>query len=190
MRGSLYLSMLYPIWPLPPSLSLLITSSLFSVSLSLSILLCTFIHFSFSVQFSSSVMSYSLWPHERQHTRLPCPSPTPRVHPNPCPSSQWCHPTISSSVVPFSSCPQSFPASGSFQMSQLSASGGQSIGVSASTSVLPMNTKDWSPLGWTGWIFLQSKGLSRVFSNTTAQKHQFFCTQLSLFFRVHIHVIT
>ena len=98
-----------------------------------------------------SVMSNSLWPHEPQHTRPPCPSPTARVHPNPCPFSQWCHATISSSVVPFSSCPQSFPPSGSFKMSQLFPSGGQSIGVSASTSVLPMNTKDWSPLGWTGW---------------------------------------
>ena len=129
------------------------------------------------VQFSRSVVSDSLWPREPQHTRSPCPSPTARVYSNPCPLSRWCHPTISSSVIPFSSCPQSFPASGSFQMSQLFASGGQSIRVSASTSVLPMNTQDWSPLGWTGWI-LQSKGLSRVFSNTTVQKHQFFCTQL------------
>ena len=112
--------------------------------------------------------------------RPPCPSPTPRVHPNIRPLSRWCHPAISSSVVPFSSCPQSFPASGSFQMSELFTSGGQSIGVSASTSVLPMNTQDWCPLGWTGWISSQSKGLSRVFSNTTVQKHQFFCTQLSL----------
>ena len=103
----------------------------------------------------------TLRPHEPQHTRPPCPSPTPRVHPNPCPLSGWCHPTILSSLVPFSSCPQSFPASGSFQMSQLFASGGQSIGVSASKSVLPMNTQDWSPLGWTGWISLLSKGLSR-----------------------------
>ena len=126
-----------------------------------------------SVQFSRSVMSDSLRPHEPQHARPPCPSPTPGVHPNPCQSSQWRHPTISSSVVPFSSCPQSFPTSGSFQMSQFFSSGGQSIGVSASTSVLPMNTQ-WSPLGWTGWISLQSKGLSRVFSNTTVQKHQFF----------------
>ena len=133
-----------------------------------------------SVQFSLSVVSNSLWPHELQHARPPCPSPTPRVHPNPCPSSWWCHPIISSSVVPFSSCPQSFLASGSFQMSQLFASGGQSIGVSASTSVLPMNTQDWSPSEWTGWISLQSKGLSRVFSNTTVQKHQFFGAQLSL----------
>ena len=136
-------------------------------------------HFS-SVLFSRSVVSDSLWPHGPQHSRLPCPSPTPRVHPNPGPLSQWCHPTISSSVIPFSSCLQSFPASGSFQMSQLFASGGQRIGVSASTSVLPMNTKDWSPLGWTGWTSLQSKGLSRVFSNTTLQKHRFFSAQLSL----------
>ena len=132
------------------------------------------------IQFSHSVVSNSLWPHEPQHTRAPCPSPTPGVCPNSCPLSRWCHPTISSSVVPFSSCPQSFLASGSFQMSQLFASGGQSIGVSASTSVLPMNTQDWSLLGWTGWISLQSKGLSRVFSNTTVQKHQFFSAQLSL----------
>ena len=133
-----------------------------------------------AIQFSCSVVPNSLRPHEPQHTRAPCPSPTPGVHPNPCPLSQWCHPTISSSVIPFSSCPQSFPASRSFQMSQLFAWGGQSIGVSASTSVLPMNTQDWSPLGWTGWISWQSKGLSRVFSNTKAQKHQFFCAQLSL----------
>ena len=119
-----------------------------------------------SVQFSHSVASDSLQPHEPQHARPPCPSPTCGVHPNPWPLGRWCHPTISSSVIPFSSCPQSFPASGSFQMSQLFESGGQSIGVSASTSVLPMNTQDWFPLGWTGWISLQSKGLSRVFSNT------------------------
>ena len=135
---------------------------------------------SFSVQFSSVVQSDSLRLHELQHARPPCPSPTPGVHPNPCPQSRWCHPAISSSVIPLSSCPQSFPASGCFQMSQLFASGGQSIGVSASTSVLPMNTQDLSPLGWTGWISLQSKGLSRVFSNTTVQKHQFFSIQLSL----------
>ena len=133
-----------------------------------------------SVQFSCSVVSDSLWPHELHHARPPCPSPTPGVHPNPSPLSQWCHPTISSSVVPFSSCPQSFPASGSLQMSQLFTSGGQSIAVSASTSVLPMNIQDWSPLEWTGWISLQSKGLSRVFSNTTVQRHQFFGAQLSL----------
>ena len=132
-----------------------------------------------SVQFSCSVLSNSLRPREPQYARPPCPSPTPRVHPNPCPLSWWCHPAISSSVVPFSSCPWSFPASGSFQMSQLFASDGQSIGVSGSTSVLPMNTQDWSPLGWTSWISLQSKGLSRVFSNTTVQKHQFFGGQLS-----------
>ena len=132
------------------------------------------------VQFRRSVVSSSLWPHEPQHARPPCPSPTPRVHPDSCPLRRWCHPTISSSVVPFSSCPQSFPESGSFQMSQLFASGGQSIGVSASASVLPMNNQDWFPLGWTGWISLQSKGLSRVFSNTTVQKHRFFCAQLSL----------
>ena len=133
-----------------------------------------------SVQFSHSVMSDSLRPHESQHTRPPCPSPTPGVYSDSCPSSQWCHPAISSSVVPSSSCLQSLPASGSFPMRQLFASGGQNTGVSASASVLPMNTQDWSPLGWTGWISLQSKGLSRVFSNTTAQKHQFFGAQLSL----------
>ena len=115
-----------------------------------------------------------------QHARTPCPSPIARVYPNPCPSSQWCHPTISFSVVPFSSCPQCFPASGSFPMSQLFASDGQSIGVSASTSVPPMKTQGWSSLGWTGWISLQSKGLSRVFSNISVQKHQFFGAQLSL----------
>ena len=133
-----------------------------------------------SVQICHSVMSDSLQHHEQQHTRPPCPSPTPGAHPNPCPLCRWCHPTISSSVIPFSSCPQSFAASGSFQMSHLSASGGQSIGVSALASVPPMNTQDWSPLGWTGWISLQSKGLSRVFSNTIVQKHQFFDIQLSL----------
>ena len=127
-----------------------------------------------SVQFSRSVTSNSLWPHESQHARPPCPLSTLRVYPNSCPSNQWCHPAISSSVVPFSSCPQSLPPSGSFPMSQLFAKGGQSIWVSASASVLPMNTQDWSPLEWTGWISLQSKGLSTVFSNTTVQKHQFF----------------
>ena len=125
-----------------------------------------------SVQFSRSVVSDSLRPHESQHARPPCPSPAPGVYSDSCPLSWWCYPTISSSVVPFS-CPQSFPAPRSFQMSQLFASGGQSIGVSASASVLPVNTQDWSPLGWTGWISLQSKGLSRVFSNTIVQKHQF-----------------
>ena len=132
-----------------------------------------------SVQVSHSVMSNPLRPHGLQHSRPPWPSPTPRVYTNSGPLSWWCHPTISSSVIPFS-CPQSFPASGSFPMSQLFPLGGQSIVVSASTSVLPVNTQDWSPLGWTGWISLQSKGLSRVFSNTTVQKHQFFSTQLSL----------
>ena len=130
-----------------------------------------------SVQFSHSVVSDSLRPHEPQHARPPCPSPTPGVHPNPCPLIKWCHPTISSSVVPFSSRPQSFPASRSFQMSHLFASGGQSTEASASTSVLPMNTQDWSPLGWTGWISFQSKGLSRVFSNTTMREPQ-SCVQL------------
>ena len=132
-----------------------------------------------SVQFSCSVVSDSLRPHESQHARPPCPSPTPGVHSISCPSSQWCHPAISSSVVPFSSCPQSLPASGSFPMSQLFAWGGQSTGVSALASFLSKNTQDWSPSEWTGWISLWSKGLSRVFSNTTVQKHQFFSSQLS-----------
>ena len=131
------------------------------------------------VQFGRSVMSDSLQPHRLQHDSLPCSSPSPGAYSNTCPSSRWCHPTISFSVVPFS-CPQFFPASGSFPMNQFFALGGQSIRVSASASVLPMNTQDWSPLGWTGWISLQSKGLSRVFSNTTVQKHQFFDAQLSL----------
>ena len=157
----------------------------------------------------TSVMSDSLQPHGLQHARPPCPSPTPGACSNSCPWCQWCHPTISSSVIPFSSSLQSFPASGYFpvsqffasgsqsigasasalvlQMNQLFTSGGQSIGVSASTSVLSKNTWDWSPLGWTGWIFLQFKGLSRVFSNTTVQKHQFFGTQLSLESNSHIH---
>ena len=143
--------------------------------------------FMISSKFSCSVVSNSLWPHKSQHTRPPCPSPTPRVYPNSCPSSRWCHPAISSSVIPFSSCPQSLPASESFPVSQLFAWGGQSIGVSALASVLPKNTQDWSPLEWTGWIFLQSKGLSRVFSNTTVQKHQFFGTQLSSQSNSHIH---
>ena len=133
-----------------------------------------------SVPFSCSVMSDSLQPHEPQQARPPCPSPTPGVHSDSRPLSQWCHPAISSSVVPFSSCPQSLPASGSFPMSQLFTWGGQSTGVSALASFLPKNTQDWSPLEWTGWISSQSKGLSRVFSNTTCQKHQFFCAQLSL----------
>ena len=131
------------------------------------------------VQFSHSIVSYSLRPHELQHARPPCQSPTPGVHPDSRPSSRWCHPAISSSVIPFSSCLQSLPASGSFLMSQLFAWGGQSIGVSASESVLPMNTQDWAPLEWTGWISLQSKGLLRVFSNTTVQEHQFFGAQPS-----------
>ena len=139
----------------------------------LGICVCIFWHLD-SVQFSHSVMSVSLQPHELQHARPPCPSPTPRVHSNSRPSSRWCHPAISSSVLPFSSCPQSLPASESFPMSQLFTWGGQSTGVSASASFLPMNTQDWSPLGWTSWISLQTKGLSRVFSNTTVQKHQFF----------------
>ena len=140
-----------------------------------------------SVQFTCSVVSDSLRPHESQHTRPPCPLQTFGVYSKPCPSRRWCHPTISSSVIPFSSCPQSLPASGSFPMSQLFASGGQTIGVSASASVLPMNTQDWSPLGWTGWTSFQSKGLSRVFSNTTVQKHQFFGAQLSSQSNSHIH---
>ena len=140
-----------------------------------------------SVQFSHSVMSDSLRPHGLQHTRPSCPSPTPRVYSNSCPLSRWCHPTISSSIVPFSSRLQSFPASGSFQMNHLFASGGQNFGVSASTSVLPLNIQDWFPLGGTGWTSLLSKCLSRIFSNTTVQKHQFFGTQLFLWSNSHIH---
>ena len=140
-----------------------------------------------SVQFSRPVMSDSLRPHELQHARPPSPSPTPGVHSNSCPSSRWCHPAISSSVFPFSSCPQSLPASESFPMSQLFVWGGQSTGVSALASVFPKKNQDWSPLEWTGWISLQSKGFSRVFSNTTVQKHQFFGTQLSLQSNSHIH---
>ena len=140
-----------------------------------------------SVQFSRSVMSNSLRPHELQHPRPPCLSPTPGVHSDSGPSSQWCHTAISSSVVPFSSCSQSLPASESFPVSQLFTWGGQSTGVSALASGLPMNTQDWSPLEWTGWISLQSKGLSRVFSNTTVQKHQFFGAQLSSQANSHIH---
>ena len=132
-----------------------------------------------SVQFSRSVVSDSLLPHESQHARPPCPSPAPGVHSDSRPLSRWCHLAISSSVVPFSSCPQSLPASESFPMSQLFTWGGQSTGVSVLASVLPKNTQEWSPLGWTGWISLQSKGLSRVFSNTTVHKHQFFGAQLS-----------
>ena len=140
-----------------------------------------------SVQFSCSVMSDSLRPHDSQHASPPCLSPTPRVHSNSCPSSWWCHPAISSSIVPFSSCPQSLPASGSFPVSQLFAWGGQSIGDSALVSFLPKKSQGWSPSEWTGWISLQSKGLSRVFSNTTVQKHQFFGTQLSSQSNSHIH---
>ena len=141
-----------------------------------------------SVQFSRSVVSDSLRPHESQHARPACPSQTPGVYSNSCPSSRWYHPAISSSVIPFSSCPQSLPASGSFPMSQLFPWGGKSIVVSASASVLPMNTQDWSPSGWTGWISLQSKWLSRVFSNTIVQKHQFFGIQLSSQSNSHIHI--
>ena len=140
-----------------------------------------------SVQFSCSVVSDSLWSHELQPARPPCPSPTPRVYPNSCPLSRWCHPAISSSVIPFSSCRQSFPASGYFPVSQFFTSGGPSIGASASASVLPMNIQDWFPLEWTGWISFQSKGLSRVFSNTTVQKHQFFGAQPSSQSNSHIH---
>ena len=139
-----------------------------------------------SVQFSGSVVSDSLWPHGLQHARLPCPSPTPRAYSNSCPLCQWCHPTISSFVAPFSSRLQSFPTSGYLPMSWFFRSGGQSIGVSA--SVLPVNIQDWFPLRWTGWISLQSKGLSRVFSNTTVQKQQFFGAQLSLQSKSHIHI--
>ena len=138
--------------------------------------------------FSSGAQScLTLWPHGLQHARPPYPSPTPRVYSNSCPLSQWCHPPISISVIPFSSHLQSFPASGSFQMSLFFASGGQIIGASASASALPMNIQDWFPLGWTGCISLQSKEFSRVFSNTTVQKHQFFSTQPSLWFDSHIH---
>ena len=140
-----------------------------------------------SGQSSRSFVSDSLRPHESQHARPPCPSPTPGVHPDSCPSNQWCHPAISSSVVPFSSCPQTFPASGSFPKSQLFTSSGQNIGVSASTSVLPMNIQGWLPLGLTGFISLQSKGLSRVLSNMTIWKHHLFGTQLSLWSYVHFH---
>ena len=143
--------------------------------------------FSSVLSLSPSVVSNSLWPHGLQHSRPPCPSPAPGAYSNSRPSGQWCHPTTSSSVVPFS-CLQSFPASGSFPLSHFFTSGGQSTGVSASASVLPMNTQDWSHLGWTGWISLQSKGLSRVFFNTTVQKFPFFGTQLSLWSNSHIHI--
>ena len=140
-----------------------------------------------SIQFSCSVVSDFLRPHESQHSRPPCPSPTPRVHSDSRPSSQWCHPAISSSVIPFSSCPQSLPASESFPMSQLFTWVGQCTGVSALASFLPKNTQDWSPSEWTGWISLQSKGLSRVFSNSTIQKHQFCGAQISSQSNSHIH---
>ena len=160
---------------MPPNISFIVLLTFFPYSI------CYFIEYSdISVQFSCSVVSDSLRPYELQHTSPCCLSTTLGVCPNPCPLSRWCHPTISSSVTPLSSCLQSFPASGSFQMSELFASGGQSIGVSASTSVLPMNTQDWSPSGWTGWISLQSKGFSRVFANTTVPKYLFFSAQLSL----------
>ena len=140
-----------------------------------------------SVQFSSSVVSNSLWSHESQHARPPCPSPTPGVHSDSRPSSQWCHPAISSSVIPFSSCPQSLPASECFPMSQLFAWGGQSTGVSALASFPSKKSEGWCPSEWTDWISLQSKWLSRVFSNTTVQKHQFFGAQLSSQSNSHIH---
>ena len=142
--------------------------------------------YNFPLQFSHSVVSDSLWPHEPQHARPPCPSPNPRACSNSCPSSRWCHPTTSSSVVPFSSRLQTFPASVSFLLSQLFASGGQSIGASASASVLPMNIQVWFHLRWTGWISSQSKRPSRIFSNTTVQKHQFYGAQLSLWSNFHI----
>ena len=140
-----------------------------------------------SIQFGCSVVSDSLQSHKLKHTRLPYPSLTPGAYSNSCPLSQWCHPTISSSVVHFFSCLQSVPASGSFPVSLFFTSGGQSIGASASASILPMNIQDWFPLGWTSWISLQSKGLSRIFSNTTVQKHQFFGLQLSLWSNSHIY---
>ena len=149
-----------------------------------------FLNYVFNVvsdQMSHSVMSDSLWPHESQHARPPCPSPTPGVHWDLSPSSQWCHPAISSSVVPFSSWPQSLPASESFPMSQLFSWGGQSTGVSALASLLPKKSQGWPPSEWTGWISLQSKGLSRIFSNTTVQKHQFFSALPSSQSNSHIH---
>ena len=145
------------------------------------------LHTLLSVQLSSSVVCKSLRPHGLQHTRLLCSPPTPRACSHSCPLCPWGHPTVSSSFIPFSSCLQSFPESGSFLRNQFFTTGGQSIGASASASVLPMNIQDWFPFGWTGWISLQSKGLSRVFSNTIVQKHQFFGTQLSLWSNSHIH---
>ena len=149
--------------------------------------MCTGLLRSFSVKFSCWVVSDSLRPHGLQHARLPCPSPTPGVYSNSCPWSQWCHPTILSSVIPFSSHLQSFPTSGSFLVSWFFPSGSQSFRVSALASILPMNIQDWFPLGWTGSIFLLSKGLSSIFSNTTVQKHQFFIAQPSLWSNSHIH---
>ena len=169
---------------IPPSPSPTESKKLFYTSVSL---LLSCIQGYHSVQFSRSVVSDPLRPHELRHARPPCPSPTAGVHSDSCPLSPWCHPAISSSVVPFSSCPQSLPVSESFPVSQLFTWGGQSTGVSASASFLPKNTQGWSPLGWTGWISLQSKGLSRVFSNTTIQKHQFFGAQPSSQSNSHIH---
>ena len=174
-RGSLTRSFSFFLLPHHLSLSLVSFSSvLIKMNLEKHWILKDFPFFWDSVQFSHSVVSDLLWPHESQHARPPCPSPSPGVHSDPCPSSPWCHPTISSSVVPFSSCPQSLPASESFLMSQLFTWGGQSTGVSALASFLPKKSQGWSPSEWTGWISLQSKGLSRFFSNTTVQKHQFF----------------
>ena len=158
-----------------------------AMSCNLWVMVCDRFKLFSSVQFSCSVVSDTLRPHELKHARHPCPSPTPGVHSNLCTSSQWGHPAISSSIVRFSSCPQSLPASESFPMSQLFTWDGQSIGVSALASVLPMNTQDWSPLEWTDWNSLQSKGLARVFFNTTVQKHQFFGAQLSSRSNSHIH---
>ena len=150
--------------------------------------MCVYMYTHTNTQFSSvAQLCLTLWPHELQRARPPCPSPTPGIHPNSCASSRWCHPAISSSVISFSSCPQSLPESGPFPVSQLFTWSGQSIGVSASASVHPMNTQNWSPLGWTGWISLQSRGLARVFSNFTVQKHQFFDAQPSSQSNSHIH---
>ena len=169
------------LWGTHPSLSTTFLSILSLMSICLPSISVYHLPSSPEPQFSSVTQScLTLWPHGLQHARVPCPSPPPAACSNSCPLSLWCHPTISSSVVPFSSCLQSFPASGSFQMSQFFTSGGQSIRVSASASVLPVNIQDWFPLGWTGWISLQTKGLSKVFSNTTVQKHQFFGSQLSI----------
>ena len=162
-------------------------TNLDSILKSRDITLPTKVHLVSSVQFSCSVVSDSLQPHEPQHARPPCPSPTPGVHPDSCPLSQWCHSTISSSVVPLSSCLQSFPASWSFQMSQFFTSCGQSVGALVSASVLPMNIQDWFPLGLTGWISLQSKGLLRVFPNSTVWKHWLLGIQPSLWSDSHIH---